>query len=141
MATLDKLFAGVLRAKGFRATPGRMRLLELLEKADEPLSIRDILKRAKSDLLDQVTLYRALESFSKSGIVRRVDLNNGIARYEYGLGKHHDHLVCTGCGAVEDVEKCAVSNLEASVVKSSRRFTSIYSHNLEFFGSCKSCSK
>ena len=131
----------VLKKNGYRVTAGRVRLLEILQKAGKPLSIRDILKRAKGGLLDQVTLYRALESFSKRGVVARADLNSGVARYEYTQDKkHHHHLVCTGCGVVEDVEHCSIEALEKNAVKNSRRFKSIYSHNVEFFGSCNRCA-
>ena len=41
----------------------------------------------------------------QAGVVRRVITEEGIARYELAedLTEHHHHLVCSNCGAVEDV--------------------------------------
>lgn len=129
-----------LKEAGFKATPGRLQLLEALSKVDEPLSVLKIQKRLHKKL-NEVTLYRALEAFAAAGLVRRVDLNHDHAHYELVLGRaHHDHVVCTACGMVEDVEGCTLTHLEHRALKSSH-FKSIYSHNLEFFGLCRTCSK
>ena len=136
------MIANALKSKGYRRTSGRIALLELLLQEGRPLNVREILERSKTLPLDQATLYRALEDLSHTGIVSRVDLNTGTARYEYTPKRpHHHHLVCTKCKTVEDVELCAVSALQEKVLKDSGNFKSIYSHNLEFFGMCNRCSK
>ncbi len=137
-AELD--FKALLKAAGFKATPGRLQLLEVLNKESEPLTVLEIQKRLRGKL-NEVTLYRALEAFAKAGLVRRVDLNHDHAHYELAAGrKHHDHVVCTNCGTVEDIEGCALAPLEKKALVQSN-FLSIYSHNLEFFGLCRTCSK
>ncbi len=137
-----KTIVETLQTKGYRLTTGRIALLELLLEAGRPLNVREILESWKGHPLNQVTLYRALENLSDTGVINRVDLNTGTARYEYTPNKpHHHHLVCTKCDVVEDVESCTVSTLQKKVLSGSRRFKSIYSHNLEFFGICRSCAK
>ncbi|MGC9602172.1 MAG: Fur family transcriptional regulator [Minisyncoccia bacterium] len=137
-ATVD--LKAALKGAGFKATPGRLQLLELLAHTDEPLSVLKIQKRLGKKL-NEVTLYRALEAFTAAGLVRRVDLGHDHAHYELALGRaHHDHLVCTKCGAIEDIEGCALVPLQKKTLKRSH-FKSIYSHNLEFFGLCRACSK
>jgi Fe2+ or Zn2+ uptake regulation protein len=128
-----------LKEKGYRVTPGRIRLLQILKGATKPMSVRDILKRAKGDFLDQVTLYRAIESFSKKGLVTRVDLNQASAHYEY-VGKHHHHVVCTGCGIVEDFSDMLCNSVVKKATKKSSSFKTINSHSLELFGLCTNCS-
>jgi Fur family transcriptional regulator, ferric uptake regulator len=135
---LEKL----LRADGFRITSGRMKLFQLLAKAQKPLSIQAISKRWRGMPPNPTTLYRTLTDLAKVGIVRRVDLNTGTAHFEYTPDSpHHHHVVCTDCGVMEDVESCSVEKLQTQVMKNSRRFKSIYSHSLEFFGRCESCIK
>ena len=130
-----------LRAGGFRVTGGRVALLELLFGARKPLSIQGVLERWKGTPPDQATLYRTLTDLAAAGIVRRVDLNTGTAHFEYTPDRpHHHHIVCDGCGVIEDVESCAVGALQQELAKSSQ-FASIYSHNLEFFGRCTGCAK
>lgn len=138
MKEKDAHFKALLREAGFRATPGRIALLLALAEVEKPLTVAALHARVKKNL-DPVTLYRALESLAKKGIVKRVDFRHGHAHYELQQ-RHHHHLVCTDCGVVEDVEICPAEKLETQVVKGSRRFKSIYSHNLEFFGRCKACA-
>lgn len=128
----------ILKKSGFKATPGRLALLELLWSESKPLSVEAIQVRLGGEI-NEVTLYRALEAFAHKRIIRRVDLGHSHAHYEMEKSHHH-HLVCTTCGTVEDVEACAVPKVEAQVLKASSRFKNIYSHNLEFFGSCVRCS-
>ncbi len=101
------------------------------------MTVGEVLRRMKGTL-NETTLYRALEAFADAGLVRRVDLHHGHAHYE--LQKtHHHHLVCVNCGAIEDVAACAVEPMEKVALRSSRKFASIMSHDLEFFGTCTAC--
>jgi Fe2+ or Zn2+ uptake regulation protein len=128
--------SAVLRKRGFRITAGRVRLLRLLKKSAKPLSIREILALWEK-APDQATLYRTLTDLADAGIVRRVDLNTGIARFEYTPDKpHHHHIICTRCGEVQDLETCPLPPRNKTP-----GFKNIYSHNLEYFGICRSCLK
>ncbi len=134
--------AHVLRDAGFRATTTRIQLLLLLEKAGTPLSIQKIEELWNGDAPDITTLYRSLTDLSAAGIVRRMDLNTGIAHFEYTPSRpHHHHIVCSDCGKVEELAYCALGGLENKLALESKHFKSIYSHNLEFFGHCSACTK
>src|SRR5438445_6506121 len=51
--------------------------------------------------ISRATIYRTLELLVKSGMVRRVHLGEDHYHYEHISGNsHHDHLICTTCGAV-----------------------------------------
>ena len=95
-----------LNAAGFRATPGRLKLLGVLERARQPLSVSDILERSNGRLLDQVSLYRALESFADRGLLRK-GMRDGVVHYEYAQKPHHHHLVCSDCGFIKQCVPCA----------------------------------
>ncbi len=139
MQQKDTVFAKLLRDNGFRVTPGRVAILTTLAKEARPLTVGQVGEALKNKL-DSVTLYRALEALQEKGIIRRVDLGHGHAHYELQQSHHH-HLVCTDCGAIEDIESPMLEKAVLAVAKDTRRFKSIYSHNIEFFGSCVSCSK
>lgn len=132
-------YTELLREAGFRATPGKIALLAVLAQADKPLSIAELARRFRGKL-NTVTLYRSLEALVERGIVRRVDLGHAHAHYELAESKrHHHHLVCKICGAVEDILSCEPFELEKQVLKKSKTFASIQSHAMEFFGLCKKC--
>jgi len=127
----------VLRAKGFRATLGRARLLAVLDKAATPLSLSELEQLVPVDL---ATLYRTLPELVDAGILSRSELGNGVTHYEYSPHlPHHHHVVCAECGKVEDLTFCPVVELKASVTKKTEGFAHVYSHNLEFSGLCISC--
>lgn len=119
-----------------RATPRRISLLGTLRKTHGPLSAEDLHRRVRG--IDLVTIYRNLQEFVKAGIAQEVRFKDGIVRYEIAH-THHHHLVCTDCGVIEEIETCDIESLEKNVLHSSRRFTMISEHALEFFGLCKKC--
>ncbi len=130
-------FTQRLREAGFKVTPGRIELLRVLWRAREPLTVAEVGERLGKSL-NEATVYRALEALSQKGIVNRVDLQHGHAHYELQK-KHHHHIVCTDCGVVEDVDTCLMQTLQKNATARSKRFTSIYAHEVAFFGRCVKC--
>ena len=88
----------MLRDAGFRATYGRVALLEVLDSAARPLRV-EAAARAVRGKLDLANTYRALEALCEAGLVRRVDL--GHAHTHYALARRSGHLhqfICASCG-------------------------------------------
>ena len=132
--------AELLRAKGFRATSAKLELLGLLAKMGQPLSIQAIKSKWKGKAPDTTTLYRSLTDMAERGIIQRIDLNTGIAHFEYTPERpHHHHVVCKGCGLIEEIDDCSIGNLENKILTGSKQFKAISSHTLEFFGECRKC--
>lgn len=131
----------LLKEHGYRVTKGRVTLLSFLMHRNMPLSVGDIQKEINYTI-DKVTLYRALEDFTSSKIVTKINLQDSATYYEF-LHKdhHHHHIICEKCGKIEDIENCNQTNLQKEVFKSSKYFSVINSHSLEFFGICKACCK
>lgn len=129
----------LLRNAGYKATPKRLALLELLQKSKKPLSIQEITKGLRGKKMDQVTAYRILDVLEKIGLVRKVDLQHGHADYELANDDHH-HIVCTRCGKIEDFEGCELEALTKKIARKSKSFPIIQRHSLEFFGVCRSCA-
>ena len=131
----------LLKENGYRVTAGRVMLLSFLKKSKKPLSVADI-QNSLGNSLDRVTLYRALEDFSKSKIVVKINLNTSSAYYEYiHTGHHHHHIICEGCGKIEDITHCDQADIQKEILKHSKTFKKINSHSLEFFGICKRCDE
>lgn len=129
----------ILQKNGYRATSGRIAILEVLAK-EPPRTVAQIHELVKPKI-DPVTLYRALEAFVASGIVRRIDLGQGNA-HNYELSDtHHHHLVCTDCGTIKDFEICNADTIADRALKQVREFASVSEHAFELFGLCSSCAK
>ena len=134
-------FENLLRNGGLKATSGRVAILDVLKSRGQTMTVSEIIEKLKGKL-NQVTVYRAVEALTKSGLVRRVDLQHPHTHYELVVGRgHHHHVVCDRCGSLEDIENCNTNTLETATLKESKRFNSIRTHSLEFFGICDKCAK
>ena len=133
-------FRHMLWSRKMRATPGRMALLRELEKTPKPLSIAEL--HATLPSLNDASIYRAIEALVEGGLVDRIDTGTAHSSYELALGRsHHHHLICTSCGDIEDVKDCLEQKTEQRVLATSKKFSSLSRHALEFFGMCNKCEK
>lgn len=92
-----------IRAVGARATPARIRVLELLSAAPLPLSHHDVESALGAGSLDRVTLYRVLDWLVESGLAVKGADERSVWRFSLaGGGSHgsHAHFHCEGCGRV-----------------------------------------
>lgn len=105
---------------------------------ETPFSTEELFKSVQKSGLDLVTVYRSLATFSDLAIVHRVDLGDGIVRYELASpdGSHHHHFVCKNCQKVEPLDFCEIQAQEKRL--KALGYTGI-SHRLEFFGICPDC--
>lgn len=137
-----KIFADFISQRGLKSTKQRDIILDSFLSSDRHLSIEELyLKlRAKHQNIGYATVYRTLKLFAEAGIAREMQFGDGQTRYEHvGEGEHHDHLVCTRCGSIEEFENEAIEQLQAEVA-ASRGFL-IERHKLELYGVCGSCRK
>src|SRR3569623_2403993 len=102
--SLDELRSAA-RAKGLRATPSRLAVLELLRSSDTPMSHGDVADRLATQAWDRATIYRNLTALAEAGLVRRPDVGDHVWRFEAVKDERepgaHPHFVCTECGVVE----------------------------------------
>jgi Fur family ferric uptake transcriptional regulator len=130
-----------LRSAGYRAGGGRRAVIEVLARHGCLLTANAILAELKDDRpgIGFATVYRALETLTELGLVRRVDAGTGSAAYEPvdPSGAHHHHVVCDRCG---DVSAFADDALERTIEALSRRLGhEIESHEVVLRGSCRDC--
>ena len=130
----------MLRKSGYKATPSRLAILALFKKSKNPMSAQEIIEVLPRDT-DQATVYRTLKSLKGKGIIKQIDLRHNHAHYEFTDIVDHHHLICLSCGRIEDVEHCGVEMMQSAILRSSKHFTEIRQHALEFYGLCKACAK
>jgi Fur family transcriptional regulator, ferric uptake regulator len=137
-----KIFADFISQRGLKSTKQRDIILDSFLSSDRHLSIEELyLKlRGKHPNIGYATVYRTLKLFAEAGIAREMQFGDGHTRYEHlGEGEHHDHLVCTRCGSIEEFENETIEQLQAEVA-ASRGFL-IERHRLELYGLCGGCRK
>jgi Fur family ferric uptake transcriptional regulator len=85
------------------------------------------------------SVYRTLEGLDQLGLVQRVDLGDGVARFEPAQldGDHHHHLVCDDCGKVEPF---ADERLESAIERvAAGRGYAVAAHDIVLRGACEDC--
>jgi Fur family ferric uptake transcriptional regulator len=115
-------------------------VLDLIARQDCCLSAQEIFDalRAGGRNAGIASVYRALELFTRMGLVRRVELAEA-AGYEPALpgGEHHHHVVCDRCGKVTAFEDDA---LEHAIDRlTSRLEYDVGRHEVVLRGSCRDC--
>lgn len=86
---------------------------------------------------DYSTVFRAVTAMERDGLVARIEVGDGKARYEL-RNEHHEHVRCDSCGRVAEVPGCSLEDAEAAVKKSTG--FAVTSHQVVFTGICPECA-
>lgn len=130
----------LLRDKGLKVTPGRLEVLDILERAKKPLSIKALSNRLKDTAINQATLYRTVTRLKEVGILNASMLEHNHAHYQLVTEEDTHHIVCISCHTVASFQGCVFNDLSASLLETIPSFSSIQSHTLELSGVCQLCS-
>ena len=130
-----------LRATSGRSGGARREVVDFVGSQSCCVSAQDIHDglRARGSRVGIASVYRALESLAGAGLVQRVDLGDGVARFEpaHSGGEHHHHFVCDDCGKVEPFEDPA---LEAALERiAGGRGYEVEAHDVVLRGACGDC--
>ena len=130
-----------LRESSGRSGGARRAVVELLGRQGCCLSAQEIHERLRvhGPRVGIASVYRALEGLDELGLVQRVDLGDGVSRFEptHAGGDHHHHLVCDDCGKVEPFED---SSLEAAIARvADGHGYAVAAHDVVLRGACEEC--
>ncbi len=125
---------------GYRRGGARNALLDLLDAqscARTVLEIEDDL-RAEGRTIGRASIYRVLDELEQLHLVQRIEVGQGIARYErLAPDHHHHHLVCQECGAIVPFTD---AGLEDAIQRlSSGAGFKITGHDVVLHGRCAAC--
>jgi len=134
----------LLARQGHRVTGPRRAIMEAISGSDCPLTVEEIHARVVGKRVNRVTVYRTIHLLEASGLLRAVDSTRGGLRYELGeqFTGHHAHLICQGCGRVEELAGCPVP--DDALARLSRRVSHarqfrVVDHELRLLGLCHAC--
>jgi Fe2+ or Zn2+ uptake regulation protein len=132
-----------LQAHGLRMTRQRKVIAEVLQKAGEHLDAPEVLRRARQQMpgLHLATVYRALDSLKKLGVIDELDLMHvkGSGHYyEARTNKDHMHFTCQQCGSVLEIQTPLFERLKGQI--EGRHGLAIRVARLELGGLCGPCA-
>ena len=129
-----------LRKAGLKVTLPRVKIMQILEASkDRHMSAEDVYKalRDADEDVGLATVYRVLTQFESAGLVMRHHFEGGHSVFEMSTEDHHDHIVCTKCGKVEEFIDEIIEERQALMAKK-HGFT-ISDHSLYLYGLCAVC--
>ena len=131
---------------GYRRGGARQVVIELLDEqpcALSALDIEDELRGREGRRVGRASIYRVLDELVTLGLLSRVEVGDGVARYEpqrpHHENEHHHHLVCDGCGRLEPFQDDALERAIRGLAD--RVAFDVSDHDVTLHGSCEACRK
>ncbi len=138
----SELAAHALSSEGRRAGGARRAVIGLLAEQDCCLSAQEIADRIRAGgkRVGVASVYRALDLLHGEGLVQRIEVGDGGARFEAVVpgGEHHHHAVCERCGRLTPFED---AGLERAIKRLSDRIGHrVQGHDVLIRGRCARCA-
>ena len=128
-----------LSDRGYKVTPQRRIILQVLSDSHRHLSAEEIADEVKQiePGISVATVYRNLNLLVDISMVSRLDLHEGPVRYELNRGHNH-HLVCLGCGLAVKLDVCPMQGEVQKIID--QEGFQVDSHHFEITGYCRDCN-
>ena len=134
-------FKTLLKENGLKFTKQRELVLKCLYENEghfTPDELYSLLKRDYPEItIGIATVYRTLALLEESGIATSISFGTQGKRYEFGLKKHHDHLICTECGKIIEFFDETIEKRQEEIA---RTFNfEMHDHTMKIVGLCEAC--
>jgi Fur family ferric uptake transcriptional regulator len=135
-------FVAYLREHNLPVTAQRLAIADVLLTSERHLSADEVAHEvsARGRAAGTATVYRTIDTLLESGLVVERDFGEGFRRFEPARDiPHHEHLVCTQCGKVEEFRDERLERM-TTIVAESRGFAR-QRHRLVIHGVCRDCQR
>jgi Fur family ferric uptake transcriptional regulator len=134
-------FAEYLTKNSLRLTRERRTILGEMARIEGHFEADELLAhfRRRGRRVSRATLYRTLARLVDAGLVHRIEMNQGQARYEMMVGRHHhDHMICLDCGRIIEFESREIERLQDEICR--RKGFKMTGHMHQIRGRCANCT-
>jgi len=130
-----------LRANGFRVTPQRLAVLQVLAASENHPTVEIIYEqvRQRFPTMSLATVYKSVALLKEIHEVLELGFADRSSRYDGHKPYPHPHLICTRCGRIQDPELSSLEDLTREAVDQTG--FEIFTHRLDFFGLCRDCRR
>jgi Fur family transcriptional regulator, ferric uptake regulator len=140
---MDKIiFKEYVKSQGLRQSARRDLIAETFFSNRGHSSSEELLSavRKKDPRIGLTTVYRTLKLLTSCGLAAERKFNRQTSYFEaIPHGKHHDHLICLGCGRILEFENPTIEALQGLVAQEHHFIIS--HHILELYGYCRDCAQ
>jgi Fur family ferric uptake transcriptional regulator len=130
-----------LRDCGLKATLPRRCILKLfLDGSHKHLNADEVYHHLRAQHIDlgMATVYRVLLQLCDAGILLRNHFEASPSVFELNEGEHHDHLICTRCGKMDEFVDLGIERRQQEVA--TRYGFHLIEHSLSLYGICAACT-
>jgi len=134
-------FQVLLKENSLKFTKQRELVLKFLYENNghfTPEDIYTLLKQQYPEInIGIATVYRTLSLLETSHIASSISFGVQGKKYELGLKKHHDHLICTECGDIIEFFDETIEERQEEIAK---KFNfKMTDHTMKIVGLCENC--
>jgi Fur family ferric uptake transcriptional regulator len=137
---LDK-FKKLLKSNTLKFTKQRELILNFLYQNEGHFTPEDIYMQLKKEYPDVnlgiATVYRTLTLLEDEGIASSISFGAQGKKYELGLKKHHDHLICTDCGEIIEFFNETIEEQQEQIAEQYN--FKMTDHTMKIVGLCEKC--
>ena len=134
-------FTLLLKKNGLKFTRQREAILKALYEHDghfSPEEIHHFVSEENDDLnIGIATIYRTLILLEDAGLAESISFGKDGKKYEIGLKKHHDHLICTACGTIIEFSDDVIEARQEAIAE--KYHFQMTDHTMKIVGLCADC--
>lgn len=135
-----RIFTSYLESKNYRKTRERFAILDEIYSVQGHFDVESLYEmlKTKKYTVSIATVYNTIELLLECNLIKKHQFGENTSRYEKSFEcNNHDHLICTGCGAVVEFWNPIVKEIQETT-SASTGFDVVY-HVLYFYGLCPKC--
>lgn len=130
----ESILYELCQEKGIKLTGQRKVIAKVISQSDDHPDIDQVYQRAKAidANMSIPTIYRTMKLFEDLGLIDRLDLGDGKARYEEATDEHHHHLIDIESGEIHEFQNEELESLKIKIA--AELGFDLMDHRLELYG-------
>lgn len=130
-----------LKRAGVKNSRPRVAIIEVFYEEPGHCTAEELALRVRERVrgVSISTVYRTLQMLVAHGHATARQFGSGQQRFEPAASSHHDHLICTRCGAVVEFVNDTIEELQLAAAR--ERGFEVETHRLEIYGVCPECRR
>jgi len=133
-------FKSLIEADGNDRLQDRLNIIDVFMGTEEHITLEQMysLLREKGYDYDPEFVRQCMKRMVDLGFAQKKQFEGQPVRYEHHhLGRHHDHLICTKCGKIEEFANEDIERLQLKIA--AQQGFHMLQHRMEIYGLCSEC--
>ncbi|MCP4666531.1 MAG: Fur family transcriptional regulator [Deltaproteobacteria bacterium] len=133
-------FRALIETDGNEGIQERLTMIDVFLGTEDHVTIEEMcrLLREKGYDFNPQFVKQSMNRMVDLGFAQKKQFEGQPIRYEHRrLGRHHDHLICTKCGHIEEFSDEDMERLQTHIA--AERGFHMLQHRMEIYGLCSEC--